>query len=586
MSSSSSGSLVPASERRAVGAASSLPLPSTSTRGQRVLSEEAYTTTLSRIIERDFFPGLARLEAENDYLDALAAVAAAEDDDDDGANEGPGDDDGAARERLERAVRRLVELEERDGVLTPAPRSPRGQRRAEAGTSRWDEAATTPGRGWQGQTPKQRREWDPTPIRRDERARDGEDGDGDEDEEEEDQGLEIKGLSLSAFQSNFTSEDNASFLSIMEAREKRRREQYKWAYESENKANERRRRAVKEAGEEAQRGYAASTQAAAGNLLEGARPVPKLITAGQEEDSETGSSSSPSSSLVQSRVVGQAEISPATQTSKPLDMWSHQARNALFYPPDANRTTLYSRSSSLLRPEDKGAQSIFTSAERQRPSVDFSNTRFRDTGDESGNGGPNGAGEGSQSPRSSRIDAAIEGWGETSSRPAQSSSGSVAGDDEAKASSSGISVAGYNFVSPLPSPRPGDLGQERIRQLMTWGAVVGTPRRVGGATATQERGGFKIPPTPKRDMLARRLADGKGSPAPTARNASSTTASRGSKRKMSDLSPAARTLLDRTQTKRGLSSLGTRLMGTPKSEEVNVERLRRQRWTPSPSPRR
>ncbi|PWN89028.1 hypothetical protein FA10DRAFT_267629 [Acaromyces ingoldii] len=575
MSSSSSGSLVPAS---------SLPLPSTSTRGQRVLSEEAYTTTLSRIIERDFFPGLARLEAENDYLDALAAVAAAEDDDDDDANEGPGDDDGAARERLERAVRRLVELEERDGVLTPAPRSPRGQRRAEAGTPRWDEAAT-PGRGWQGQTPKQRREWDPTPIRRDERARDGEDEDGDEDKEEEDRGPEIKGLSLSAFQSNFTSEDNASFLSIMEARERRRREQYKWAYESENKANERRRRAVKEAGEEAQRGYAASTQTAAGKLLEGARPVPKLITTGQERDPEPGSSS-PSSSLVQSKVVGQAEISPATQTSKPLDMWSHQARNALFYPPDANRTTLYSRSSSLLRPEDKGAQSIFTSAERQRPSVDFSNTRFKDAGDESGNGGPSGVGEGSQSPRSSRIDAAIEGWGETSSRPAQSSSGSVAGDDESKASSS-ISVAGYNFVSPLPSPRPGDLGQERIRQLMTWGAVVGTPRRVGGATATtEERGGFKIPPTPKRDMLARRLADGKGSPAPTARNASSTTASRGSKRKMSDLSPAARTLLDRTQTKRGLSSLGTRLVGTPKSEEVNVERLRRQRWTPSPSPRR
>ncbi|MCO5586167.1 hypothetical protein L7F22_040106 [Adiantum nelumboides] len=371
----------------------------------------------------------------------------------------------------------------------------------------------------------------------------------------------------------------------MEAREKRRREQYKWAYESENKANERRRRAVKEAGKRP-RGATQLAHKHSRQPPRGRKACSKAHHRRQEEDSETGSSSSPSSSLVQSRVVGQAEISPAAQTSKPLDMWSHQARNALFYPPDANRTTLYSRSSSLLRPEDKGAQSIFTSAERQRPSVDFSNTRFRDTGDESGNGGPNGAGEGSQSPRSSRIDAAIEGWGETSSRPAQSSSGSVAGDDEAKASSSGISVAGYNFVSPLPSPRPGDLGQERIRQLMTWGAVVGTPRRVGGATATEERGGFKIPPTPKRDMLARRLADGKGSPAPTARNASSTTASRGSKRKMSDLSPAARTLLDRTQTKRGLSSLGTRLMGTPKSEEVNVERLRRQRWTPSPSPRR
>lgn len=418
---------------------------------------------------------------------------------------------------------------------------------------------------------------------RSEAERGDEAGDGDGDGAEDD--LEIKGLSLSAFQSNFTSEDNASFLSIMEAREKRRREQYKWAYEAEKKANERRRLAVKEAGEEAQRGFLASTQAAgADKLIKGNDP--KLIKSSAEEDD-----ASPSQQQQLTKVVGQAEISPATQTSKPLDMWSHQARNSLFYPPDANRTTLYNRSSSLLRPEEKGGQSIFSSAERQRPSVDFSNTRFRED-DSNGAGAASTSG---QSPRSSRIDAAIEGWGETSSRPALSSSGSAIGgddDDKDRANGGGVSVAGYTFVSPLPSPKPGDLGEARIRQLMTWGAVLGTPRRVDTSSSEDGGGGggFKIPPTPKRDMLARRLADGKGSLNNSARTPSKggAAARSSSKRKMSDLSPAARTLFDRTQqqTKRGPSSLGSRLVGTPTREEVNADRLRRQRWTPSPSPRR
>ncbi|KAJ1557354.1 hypothetical protein HK405_000144, partial [Cladochytrium tenue] len=39
---------------------------------QQVLDEDAYVGAVSSIIQRDFFPDLARLRTQNDFLDAVS----------------------------------------------------------------------------------------------------------------------------------------------------------------------------------------------------------------------------------------------------------------------------------------------------------------------------------------------------------------------------------------------------------------------------------------------------------------------------------------------------------------------------------
>ena len=63
-------------------------------------------------------------------------------------------------------------------------------------------------------------------------------------------------------------------------------------------------------------------------------------------------------------------------------------------------------------------------------------------------------------------------------------------------------LRGYSLVSAMPSPMPGAAGESPV---MTWGAVVGTPQRLGddfgGGTSA-----FAMAPPPPREQKANRLA--------------------------------------------------------------------------------
>lgn len=203
--------------------------------------------------------------------------------------------------------------------------------------------------------------------------------------------------------------------------------------------------------------------------------------------------------------------------------WRFKTRNALMFAPDADVSTLTQRSSSRLGP----------SVPEDPPRVSHVNTRMvtRDS-----------AVPAPDTPSSSVLDAAIAGERSDSPR-----------------------VAGFGFVTPVGR----DPYERRIQQL------VDAPRGTGSETTEMDESGFKIPPAPRREMLAHRLAS------------RSTPRTRRSSRAV-ELSPAARTLLERTH---GTSSLYSRRSRgvTPRTNAVDNarrQRLAAQRWTPSPSPMR
>lgn len=163
------------------------PLPKRIKRPAKVLDEDAYTDALSHIIARDFFPGMLETESQQDYLNAL---------------------DSQDSEWIATAGGRLIE------VMTPGPdgRRLRGRR----GTS------MTPMNGlhgvgsdtpytWQGHTPMS------TTSTKNSTA-------GDEPPAVD------TNMSLSAFQSKYTSEDNESFYKLLDKQNIKRSEKYAWMW--------------------------------------------------------------------------------------------------------------------------------------------------------------------------------------------------------------------------------------------------------------------------------------------------------------------------------------------------------------------
>ncbi|KAF8758955.1 Nuclear protein Es2 [Rhizoctonia solani] len=330
---------------------------------QVILDEDSYTSALSDIIARDFFPSLAHLDATNGYLSAL---------------------DTRDPEQISKSVRRLQDL-----AATPTPGHYRNLQ--------------TPSHTPYGAGPSD------TPISR--RS------------EFEPRGNSItKGLSLDEFQARYTSEDNASFATILDDENRQRKEKWGWAWEAQTndpghycywRANTSPKAILA--------GDSLSSSDLEGKGLE----VALVSHQGSEGDKQ----------LVKAEQIQTIEeVMAPKKDDRPAGVpgWKFKARNSLMFPPDANQSPYDVISSTAPPPPTKG----------EPRAIHYGGTRIADQDEASGVTEPS-------SPTHSRVDAAIAG------RPY------VSGGETPK-------VAGHSFVSETASPSPSQMGPVGLKQLMTW----------------------------------------------------------------------------------------------------------------------
>ncbi|GJJ72964.1 protein DGCR14 [Entomortierella parvispora] len=178
---------------------------------QKILEEDDYTDALSKIIERDFFPDLARLRRQHAYLDAVQAndlerIAAT-------ARDLAGNDTPLAHQRFKTpgATPRVKSHGLPNEPWTPARVD------ANVDTTTWNgEAASTPRTETPSRTGTKQRRSKGTPP-------------------PEQETIDTN-MSLDQFQAMYTSEDNASFNEILEKVNARKQEEYNWMHSLEQKS--------------------------------------------------------------------------------------------------------------------------------------------------------------------------------------------------------------------------------------------------------------------------------------------------------------------------------------------------------------
>ncbi|CDS00797.1 related to protein DGCR14, probably involved in pre-mRNA splicing [Sporisorium scitamineum] len=525
----------------------------TSLRKQAILTEDEYTSALSSIIKRDFFPDLDRITAENEYLAAVES-------------EDP--------TRIRAALNRLLRFDKRVGAASGSQSIREKRRRDVSGAT----PAVASGRG----------EWDDTPIASGSSSRifnptftpastPGLSHDDQLEEQEIASGVEPDlDLSLADFQGRYTSEDNASFSQLLGRDNQIRKRKHAHLFARERASEQRRKHIIQAEERNAQKGRQLAIeanpehpkllkQAKATLLIEGSKP------GGSEKETEAASNAKdPMDDLIL--------VPEPRQDDRPapvgLNRWKYTARNALIYAADANESYLHARPSS----------SAVTANDQPKPTTNFAALRLPEESDlaTEERESEREESEADWSPSSSRVNEAIR-RGRAGSFTSSIDSSSVAVEETPK-------VNGYGFVTPYSTPQHG-AAQEEEAHLRIYNAIKARRRTEPASSSATSAGGFQLPRLGKREELAQKLtstaspAAGGTTPYGKAKYTGLTglktrafASPRSTGEKANALIPAARVLLDRST--RGVTPTARR--GAPSAPRGETERIGNRGWTPTP----
>ncbi|KIV98628.1 uncharacterized protein PV09_09576 [Verruconis gallopava] len=154
-------------------------------RPSKVLDEDQYTSALSHIIARDFFPGLEETASTQEYLDALQS----ED-----------------KEWIARAGKRLTQ------IMTPGPNGRQARGKIGTRTTPYTGLSSETPQGWVGDTP-----WTVGRTEVHDQSR------------PKPPNINMN-MSLSAFQAKYTSEDNESFNALLDKGNEQNRQKNAWLW--------------------------------------------------------------------------------------------------------------------------------------------------------------------------------------------------------------------------------------------------------------------------------------------------------------------------------------------------------------------
>ncbi|SNX84100.1 related to protein DGCR14, probably involved in pre-mRNA splicing [Melanopsichium pennsylvanicum] len=515
----------------------------TSFRRQAILTEDEYTSALSSIIKRDFFPNIDRLRAENEYLTAIE-------------REDP--------VQIRVALNGLLRLD--DSAARPAKKHTHTdisrftpKRKDESGE--WDDKSqvqgTSPSIFNPNFTPA-----DSTP---------GTIAHDDLEAEQDEPGSGISpntNLSLASFQSQYTSEDNASFSQILDRGNQERKRKYAHLFAKEQVSEQRIKQIAQAEHADADKGKKLMIEANPDNykVIE---EVKETLSIGDGTHDTSGKGKETPQVLAEKKTDPMDDLilvpEPRKDDRPPLlglSRWKYTARNALIYGPDANHPYLHGQ------PELSSSKAEIGD-EQLKPQINFCAVQSLTASTSNSVSDTREGSELAWSPSSSRIDAAIS----------RGRAGCIASSSDYYAEDP--KVNGWGFVTPYSTPQHSVSQHVSVENMHLKIYNVIKSRRAAsafnsyfGSSRGEELGGrdFELPKMSKREELAQKLASPKtnqGGSTPygvakyvglTALKRRQFVSPRRRKKKVGDLTPAGRALLERSSDCLTLSSAG---VGSP-----------------------